>query len=120
MSDEKMNNEQPTGPNVLGELTPEEMQRLTGLKQQSEQAVHRVGLATVNMLRNYKNVEALEQQAQSVLNMAGARLGIPQGTAWSVTGDGKVVQVGMPAPAPAPAPQEVVTDEDGEADTSED
>jgi hypothetical protein len=116
MSDEKMNNEQPGGPSILGELTPEEMQRLQGLKQQSEQAVHRVGLATINMLRNYQNVEALEKQAQGVLNMAGARLGIPQGTAWSVHGDGKVVHVGMPAPEPAPAPpQEVVTDEDGEA-----
>ncbi len=35
-----------------------------------------------------------------MLNQAGDRLGIPRGTPWSVTSEGKAVQVGPTPPQP--------------------
>ena len=87
------------GPVVLGELLPDELQRLQTLRQQTEQGVYQLGRATLQLLRMHRGIEQMEAQAQGVLNGVGARLGITQGTAWSVTGDGKAILVGEPPQA---------------------
>ena len=43
---------------------------------------------------------------------AGKRLGIPDGTAWSVTADGKAIQVGAPPMPARPTLVPVPGDED--------
>jgi len=87
------------GPVVIGELLPDELQRLAGLRQQSEQIVHQIGLNRVAEQRLMQQLQQAERTAQVVLNQTGARLGIPDGTAWQVTGDGKAVMV-VPPPVP--------------------
>lgn len=100
MSDNQMNETQ-ASPQILGHLEEPELQQLAGLRQQSEQAVYQLGKATLTMMQINKSIEVLERQAQTVLNTVGDRLGIPHGTAWSVTGDGTAILVGQPAPQTA-------------------
>lgn len=98
-------------PAIIGDLLPQELQQLTNLRQQSEQIVHQIGLNRVAEQRLMQQLQGAERQAQVVLNQTGDRLGIPDGTAWQVTGDGKAIFVGpppaqvhQPAEAPAKAP----------------
>jgi len=95
-------------PAIIGELLPQELQQLTALRQQSEQIVHQIGLNRVAEQRLMQQLQQAERTAQAVLNQTGSRLGIPDGTAWQVTGDGKAIFVGPPPaevaqPAEAPA-----------------
>lgn len=98
------NTNEQNGPLILGDLEPMEVQRLAGLRQQSERAVYQLGHITLSMFRQYRNIEVLEQQAQALLNGVGERLNIPHGTAWSVTGDGKAVLVDQPPQTATPTP----------------
>lgn len=81
-------------PVVVGDLTAEEFQQLAALREQSEGIVHQIGLNRVAEQRLMQQLQQTERQAQVTLNKAGARLGIPDGTPWQVTGEGKAVMVG--------------------------
>lgn len=87
-------------PVVLGTLLAEELQQLGDLRQQSEQIVRQIGLNRVAEQRLLQHLQQTERHAQSVLQQTGARLGIPDGTAWQVTGDGRAILVGSPEPVP--------------------
>lgn len=89
-------------PVIIGDLTAEELQKLGDLRQQSEHIVHQIGLNRVQEQRLMQQLQRTEQTAQVVLNQAGARLGIPDGTAWQVTSEGKAIMVGAPKAAPRP------------------
>lgn len=89
-------------PVIIGDLTAEELQRLGELRQQSEHIVHQIGLNRVQEQRLMQQLQRTEQTAQVVLNQAGARLGIPDGTAWQVTSEGKAIMVGAPKASPRP------------------
>ncbi len=115
MSDENKTEatiDQPAGPQLLGEMLPEELQRLTGLKQQADQVVHQIGVVDVQRMRLHAQLGRLEMATNQIIQAAGKRLGIPDGTAWSVTQDGKAVQVGAP---PVMRPTLVPTPLEGEA-----
>jgi len=105
---------QPPAPVVLGDMLPEEVQHLGGLRQQSEKIVHQIGMNRVQENRLMGQLQQTEKAAQVVLTQAGARLGIPDGTAWSVTAEGKAIQVAPAPPAPPQAPT-LVPDADGAA-----
>jgi len=109
---------QPAGPIVLGEMTPEEMGRLQGFKAQADQTVHQIGVNRVQEHRLMQQLGRLENSTNQVIQEAGARLAIPDGTAWSVTGDGKAILVGTPPPAQPPKakPTLVPVPEAGQAD----
>jgi len=90
---------------VLGEVLPEALAKLTGLKQQADQTVHQIGVHRVQEHRLMDQLRRLENATNQVVMEEGKRLGIPEGTAWSVTQDGKAVQVGAPPilrPVPNP------------------
>lgn len=106
---------QPTGPQMLGEATPEELQCLTGLKQQADQIVHQIGVAEVQKMRLYGQLNQIERGTNQVVQGIGERLGLPQGMPWSVTADGKVVQMGgVPMQMKPTLVPEPSADEEGE------
>lgn len=91
-------------PVIIGDLLPEELQKLAGLRQQSEQIVHQIGLTEVSKQRLLQQLQNAERSAQVVLNQTGARLGIPDGTAWQVTGAGQAIMI-APASQVTPPPE---------------
>lgn len=99
-------------PVVIGDLLPEELQHLGALRQQSEQIVHQIGLNRVAEQRLMQQLQQTERAAQVALNQTGARLGIPDGTGWQVTGDGKAIML-APAPAAAKTPLKVAPPPEG-------
>ena len=86
-------------PTHIGDLQPEELQQLTAMRRQSEGIVYQIGLNRVAEQRLLMQLQQAERANQIALNQIGARLGIPDGTAWQVTGDGKAVMI---APPPMP------------------
>jgi len=82
---------------VLGEVQPMALQRLAGLKQQADQVVHQIGVNRVQEHRLIDQLRQLENATNQIVMEEGKRLNIPEGTAWSVTSEGKAVQVG-PSP----------------------
>ncbi len=89
-------------PTILGEVSPQELQRLSGLKQQADQVVHRIGVHRVQEYQLIEQLRSLENATNAIVREAGKRLGIADGTAWSVTSDGKAVMVGAPPVAMTP------------------
>ena len=83
----------------LGDLTPSEIQRLTALRQQSEGVIHQIGLNRVRENRLMDQLRWAEQEAQTTLSQVGVRLGIAEGTPWSVTAEGQAVLVEL-SPVP--------------------
>lgn len=97
----------PNTPQVLGELLPEERHTLQSLRHQSEQALLQLGRLAVQESRLTRSIETMEAQAQGILQAAGKRHGIPDGTPWSTTPDGKIVLAGpMPESDEVPTPAE--------------
>lgn len=83
--------EQPAkDPSVVGTLTQQEVQVLSALRQQGNQVTLEIGNLEVRKARLLGNLSNLEAQAQSLLNEAGKRLGVPEGQPWHVTPDGTV------------------------------
>lgn len=82
----------PEDPNVLGVLEPSEMGILTAIQQQARAVVQRVGEIEVEKFRLMGQLSGLEGQNQQHLQSIAKRLGVPQGTQWQVTQDGKVRQ----------------------------
>lgn len=89
------------GVHVFGEILPDELQRLVGLKQQADQIVHQIGVHSVQGHRLMDNLRQVEQASNQIVMEAGKRLEIPEGTPWSVTSEGKAVLAGTP-PASRP------------------
>jgi len=120
MSDNMQPPVEATQPEVLGELTPEEMQQVLGLKRQADQILHQIGVHRVQEHNLISQLQQTEQGTTKVLKAAGVRLGIPEGTQWSVTSEGKAMLVGprpqMVTPTLAPVPD---PPKDGEGDDSE-
>lgn len=109
---------------VLGEVQPMALQRLAGLKQQADQVVHQIGVNRVQEHRLIDQLRQLENATNQIVMEEGKRLNIPEGTAWSVTSEGKAVQVGGPAmtatqPSVPAAPALVPDPEPESADAEE-
>ena len=99
-------------PLVLGEVEPQELQALTNLKQQADHLVNQLGIHRVQEHRMIRQLDRLEQATNQIIGSIGERLGIPKDTAWSVTADGKAIQVGAPPPQARPNLQAVPDSED--------
>jgi len=80
----------PEDPDVLGVMEPAELGMLTAIQQQGRAIVQRIGEAEVEKARLLGQLSNLEAQNQQHLQNVAKRLGIPQGTQWQVTNDGKV------------------------------
>jgi len=107
-------------PEVLGDLTSEEMKQVLGLKRQADQIIHQLGVHRVQEHNLINQLQQTEQGTTMVLKVAGDRLGIPDGTKWSVTSEGKAMLVGprpsMAKPNIAPVPDPPM---DGEGENPE-
>lgn len=77
-------------PNVLGQLTEQESTVLSMLRRQGQQFQMQIGDLEIRKARLLGNMADLEAQGQRLLNEAGKRLGIKEGTPWTVTPDGTV------------------------------
>lgn len=82
--------EQPQDPTLVGSLTQQEMQAISTLRQQGSQVTLEIGNLEVRKARLLGTLSNLEVQAQNLLNEAGKRLGVPDGTPWNVNPDGTV------------------------------
>ncbi len=115
-----MTNQNPQTQTVLGDVLPQALQRLSGLKQQADQVVHQIGVNRVQEQRLIDQLRQLENATNAIVMEEGKRLDIPEGTAWSVTSEGKAVQVGGPAmeisQPSAPAAPALVPDPAPESD----
>jgi len=91
-----------TQPEVLGDLLPNELEDVIGLKRQADQIVHQIGVSRVQEHRLIDQLHQTEVNTNNVLKAAGTRIGIPEGTPWSVTSEGKAMLVGPRPVAPRP------------------
>jgi hypothetical protein len=85
-----MSNEQ-QGTEVVGDLTQEEQRQLEDLRKHAQQVTQRVGMLEAEKFRLLMAGAQVEQHVQGVLQSVGARLAIPQGTAWHVVGNKVVI-----------------------------
>jgi len=77
-------------PDILGALEPAEMAQLSGLRQRSSQTTMEIGTMEVRKARLLAVLAEMESQAQSVIQNAGARLGIKDGQQFQVLPDGRI------------------------------
>jgi hypothetical protein len=94
----------PPGPIVLGEVDAQELQQLIRLKQEADGVVSQLGISRVREYRLLRQLDQFEAATNQATSAIGQRLGIPQGTAWSITTDGKAILVGNPQPQAAQRP----------------
>lgn len=94
----------PPGPIVLGEVDQRELQQLIRLKQEADTVVSQLGISRVREYRLLRQLDQFEAATNQATHAIGQRLGIPQGTAWSITSEGKAILVGNPQPQAAPRP----------------
>lgn len=83
----------PAADAVLGQLLDVESNALDMLRRQGQQIQMMIGEAEIRKARLLGNMAELEVRGQQVLNDVGKRLGIPEGTPWSVGPDGSVRKV---------------------------
>lgn len=96
MADESKNNGgEANNLHIFGELTPVEQEGLRRFRATSDELVRRIGLNRVEEARLLGQLNLVERQATSSLQEIGKRLGIPDGTAWSVTGNGQAIATPM-------------------------
>lgn len=86
----------PPGFQVLGELTPVEQEGLNQLRLSSDELIRRIGLNRIEEARLLGQLNMVERKATMSLQEIGKRLGIPEGIAWSVTGNGQAIAQPMP------------------------
>lgn len=91
-------NVQNEDPTVRGKLTDAESMALGQLRRQGQQTQMQIGEVEIHKARLLGNMADLESQAQRIMTEAGKRLGIPDGTPWSVSPDGvvRIVPGGRP------------------------
>jgi hypothetical protein len=83
---------EPTEPYVVGEVSLSEMRTLEQLRATSDNLVREIGNLEVRKASLLVQLQQVNQQAQTTLNAAAHRLGIPPGETWQVTSDGKVLR----------------------------
>ena len=71
-------------------LTDEESRTLADLRRQGNDVIFQIGHHEVQKARLLGRLQQIEAEAQGVLDQVGQRLGIPDGTAWTVLPDGSV------------------------------
>lgn len=74
----------------VGDLTLAEMRRLDDLRARTDAAHRRLGELEVERHRLVLAAMNLEAESAAALTAVAARLGIPDGVAWSVDRDGTV------------------------------
>lgn len=79
-----------TEEHLVGDLLLSEIRLLEQLRKASDAALREVGGLEFRKHHLLQQVAAYEARAQTVLQEAAARLGIPEGETWKVTPDGKV------------------------------
>lgn len=106
----------PPDPNIVGDLTQEEVGMLNSLRQQGNTITMRIGLAELQKTRLLWQIQQIEDQAQEVMQKVGKRLNIPNGQPWQVTQNGKArllanvqgfppMRTGIVPPSPEGEPQ---------------
>jgi hypothetical protein len=78
---------------VMGELTEEETQAITRLRQNANQLLNQLGQLELRKTRVAFQIERNESQAQEVVASARERLEIPEGTPWQIQENGTVVAI---------------------------
>lgn len=81
--------ETPPDPNIIGDLSKEELEVLNSLRQQGNTVTMRIGLAELQKTRLLYQIQEIEDKAQDVMTTAGKRLGIADGQPWQITQNGK-------------------------------
>jgi hypothetical protein len=71
-------------------LAPEVMQAVSQLRTRSEMLVAEIGRMELKKITAINEINAINQKASALLRVEGERLGVPAGTPWSVTPEGKV------------------------------
>lgn len=82
--------------NIIGEVQPETIQQLNSLRQAAKDIASEIGQMEIRKARLIGSLGDIETRAQKLLTEEGKRLGVPEGTAWQVTPDGKAVTAPNP------------------------
>lgn len=77
--------------NNFGNVDTAVLQQLNSLKKAAQDVTTEVGNIEVRKARLIGSLGEIESRAQHLLTEEGKRLGIPEGTAWQVTGEGEVI-----------------------------
>ena len=86
-------NTTPNQPQVVGQLTEEEITAIADLRATASKLLAEVGQIELRKNRILMTLERNEQQAQAILVGARDRLEIPEGTPWQVQEDGQILAV---------------------------
>lgn len=80
-------------PQVIGQLSEEEMGQITSLKEVASRHLSEIGQLELRKNRLVMTLERNEQQAQTILAGARDRLNIPADAPWQVQEDGNVLAI---------------------------
>ena len=95
-TDPEIAGEFPIDPSVVGELTKEEKAHVEAIQREGERIKSAIGEAEIRKARLLGKMSELEAAGQSFLQSVGKRLGIPDGAAWQILPDGKVMTITPP------------------------
>jgi len=77
--------------NEFGSVETETLQQLNSLRQAAKDITSEIGNIEIRKARLIGSLGEVETRAQTLLTDEGKRLGIPDGTPWQVTSEGRVV-----------------------------
>lgn len=80
----------------LGDVQAETIQQLNSLRQAAKDIANEIGQMEIRKARLIGSLGDIENKAQELLTAEGKRLGVPEGTAWQVTPEGKAITVNQP------------------------
>ena len=75
---------------ILGTLSDEEKGEFAILRKQKEALLLRIGSLEVEATKLKSQVITIDMRGQSMANSITARLGLPEGSAWSADEDGNI------------------------------
>tara|TARA_B100001287_G_C22635662_1_gene507426 strand:+ start:444 stop:764 length:321 start_codon:yes stop_codon:yes gene_type:complete len=105
-----MSDTQAQEPQEVGNLTEEEMNTISQLRQNANQLLNQLGQLELRKTRLAFQIERNEAQAQEVVASARQRLEIPEDAPWQIQEDGKVVAI-LNGDSSEASAEETTTDE---------
>lgn len=88
--------EQPPNPSPnnfveVGEVSPEVMSGVNAMRQRTAELLHEIGRLEMQKSNLMQEIRRLENQSQTLLRQEATRIGIPEGSPWQLTPEGKAL-----------------------------
>ena len=77
----------------LGEIQPEVLQAITGMRERVQDLTNELGRMELRKLKIVHEVNRLENSTQGMLRSEAEQVGIPEGVPWQLTPEGHIMVV---------------------------